>query len=211
MDCEVAPFDHRYVALAGAVNVTEPPSQNVVGPLAVTTGVSGSAFTTTSVVPLVALQPFAFVTVTPYGPDALTTIDCVVAPFDHRYVALAGAVNVTDPPSQNVVGPLAVTTGVSGSAFTTTSVAALVALQPFAFVTVTPYEPDVFTTMDCEVAPFDQRYEALDGAVNVTEPPSQKVVGPFAVTTGVSGRAFTTTSVAALVALQPLAFVTVTT
>ena len=138
------------------------------------------------------------------------TIDCVVAPVDQRYEALAGAVSVTELPSQNVVGPLAVTTGVVGSTFTVTAVATLVALQPFAFVTVTLYEPDVFATVDCDVAPFDQRYEALAGAVSVTEPPSQNVVGPPAVTTGVGGSAFTVTAVAALAAPQPFAFVTVT-
>ena len=42
----------------------------------------------------------------------VTVIDCVVAPFDHRYdAAPAGAVRATLPPAQNVVGPLAVTTG----------------------------------------------------------------------------------------------------
>jgi hypothetical protein len=44
----------------------------------------------------------------------------------------------------------------------------------------------------------------------VTEPPWQKVVGPLAVTVGMDGLAFTVTFVAALVALQPLALVTVT-
>jgi hypothetical protein len=49
----------------------------------------------------------------------------------------AGAVSVTEPPAQNVVGPEALMVGVDGFAFTTTFVAALVALQPAAFVTVT--------------------------------------------------------------------------
>jgi hypothetical protein len=210
IDCVVAPFDQRYEALAGAVSVTEPPWQKVVGPLALTTGVAGSALTVTAVAALVALQPFAFVTVTLYEPDALATIDCVVAPVDQRYEALAGAVSVTEPPSQNDVGPLALTTGVAGSALTVTAVAALVALQPFAFVTVTLYEPDAFTTIDCVVAPVDQRCEALAGAVSVTEPPSQNDVGPLALTTGVAGSALTVTAVAALVALQAFALVTVT-
>jgi hypothetical protein len=43
----------------------------------------------------------------------------------------------------------------------------------------------------------------------VTLPPAQKVVGPLAVIAGVAGFALTVTVVAALVALQPLAFVTV--
>jgi len=70
-------------------------------------------------------------------PDALTVIACVVAPFDQRYVKPAGALSVTLPPAQNVVGPFGVIVGVDGFAFTVTVVGALVALQPFAFVTVT--------------------------------------------------------------------------
>ena len=70
-------------------------------------------------------------------PEVLTAIDCVVAPVDQEYVNPDGAVNVTLPPAQNVVGPPAVIAGVAGLALTVTDVAALVALQPFAFVTVT--------------------------------------------------------------------------
>ena len=47
------------------------------------------------------------------------------------------------------------------------------------------------------------------GAVRVTLPPSQKVVGPFAVIVAV-GSAFTVTVVGEEVVLQPLAFVVVT-
>jgi hypothetical protein len=64
-------------------------------------------------------------------------IACVVAPVDQRYDEPAEAVSVTEPPAQNVVEPLAVTTGIAGAAFTVTAVAAEVALQPLAFVTVT--------------------------------------------------------------------------
>jgi hypothetical protein len=63
-------------------------------------------------------------------------IDCVVAPLDQRYDAPALAVSVTEPPAQNVVGPPAVIVATGGS-FTTTVVGAELALQPFAFVTVT--------------------------------------------------------------------------
>jgi hypothetical protein len=59
------------------------------------------------------------------------------------------------------------------------------------------------------MAPFDHRYEEPALAVRVTEPPTQKVVGPDAETVA-TGRASTVTLVAALVALQPFAFVTVT-
>ena len=68
------------------MSVTLPPSQNVVGPLALIAGAAGFAFTVTVVGFDVALQPFAFVTVTVKVPDAETAIDCVVAPFDHEYV-----------------------------------------------------------------------------------------------------------------------------
>jgi hypothetical protein len=84
----------------------------------------------------VALHPFPFVVVTAKLPEAETTIERVVAPVDHAYVSPAGAVSVTLPPSQNVVGPEAVIV-VSGSGRTTTVVADEPLLQPFAFVTVT--------------------------------------------------------------------------
>ncbi len=40
---------------------------------------------------------------------------------------------------------------------TVTVVGAEVLLQPLEFVTMTAYEPDVLTVIDCVVAPFDQR------------------------------------------------------
>jgi hypothetical protein len=210
IDCVVAPFDQRYDAALDAVSVTEPPAQNVVGPPAVIVGVAGIALTVTVVAAEVALQPLAFVTVTLNEPEVVTLIDCVVAPFDQRYPAALGAVKVTEPPSQNVVGPPAVITGIDGFAFTVTVIGADVALQPLAFVTVTLYEPDVVTSIDCVVAPFDQRYDVALGAVSVTEPPSQNEVAPEGEMTGVAGLAFTVTLVEADVALQPLAVVTVT-
>jgi hypothetical protein len=136
--------------------VTEPPWQKVVGPLAVMVGVDGLAFTVTFVAALVALQPLPLVTVTLYAPEVVTAIDCVVAPFDQAYEALEGAVRVTEPPSQKVVEPLAVMTGVVGFALTVTEVTALVALQPLPLVTVTLYAPEALTVIDCVVALFDQ-------------------------------------------------------
>ena len=44
----------------------------------------------------------------------------------------------------------------------------------------------------------------------MTDPPAQNVVDPLALIVGVDGRAFTVTTVGGDVALQPLAFVTVT-
>jgi len=67
---------------------------------------------------------------------------------------------VTEPSWQNVVGPDALITGVGGSVLTVTVVGAVVAPQPLALRTVTLYEPDVVTSMDCVVAPVDHRNEA---------------------------------------------------
>ena len=68
-------------------------------------------------------------------PAFVTSIDCVVAPFDQRYDAPALAVSVTEPPAQNVVGPDAEIVGIAGLAFTVTPVADDVAVQPVALVT----------------------------------------------------------------------------
>ena len=81
-------------------------------------------------------HPPALVTVTSYDPAADTVIDCVVAPFDHKYEADAGAVSVTLPPEQNVVGPDGVMTGVGGTGLTVTLCDAEAA-QPSEFVAVT--------------------------------------------------------------------------
>ena len=68
----------------------------------------------------------------------------------------AGAVSVTLPPLQNVVGPDGVIVAVGGGT-TLTFVGVEVALQPLASVTVTLNEPLALTVIDCDVAPFDQR------------------------------------------------------
>ncbi len=64
---------------------------------------------------------------------------------------------MTLPPAQNVVGPLAVITGVGGTGLTVTVTEFDVALQPFALVTVTVYAPAALTLMRLAVEPFDQR------------------------------------------------------
>ncbi len=69
-------------------------------------------------------------------PESLTVIDCVVAPFDQSHDEPADAVSVTEPPVQNVVGPDALVVA-AGLSFTVTDVAALVALQADALVSVT--------------------------------------------------------------------------
>src|SRR6266850_6055029 len=111
-------------------------------------------------------------------------IDCVVAPFDQAYDAPLLAVSTTEPPAQNVVGPPAVIAGAGGFAFMVTVVGAEVALQPYEFDSVTLYEPDCVTTIDCVVSPVDQTYDPPALAVSITEPPAQNVVGPLALMVG---------------------------
>ena len=74
--------------------------------------------------------------------------------FDHWYVFPTTEVadNTTLLPEQMLVGPLAVTVAL-GLAFTTTLVAVDVAEHPFAFVTVTEYDPAVVAVMLDVVAP----------------------------------------------------------
>jgi hypothetical protein len=96
-----------------------------------------------------------------------------------------------------------------GLAFTVTVVAAEVALHPPAPVTVTVNEPEVFTVMDCVVAPLFQRYELPALAVNTTEPPVQKLVTPLGVMVA-TGNGFTEIVVGVDVALHPAPFVTCT-
>ena len=76
-------------------------------------------------------------------------------------------------------------------------------------VFVTEYVPPLVTVMEGVVAPFDQVFPVADDEVRVTEPPAQNVVGPFAAAV-TTGSAFTVTGIAAEVAVQPLASVTVT-
>lgn len=73
-----------------------------------TAGGDGGVFAVTTVGDEVAAQPDASVTVTVNVPEALTAIDCVVAPFDHEYDEPALAVSVTLPGVQKAVGPDAV-------------------------------------------------------------------------------------------------------
>ena len=52
----------------------------------------------------------------------MTVIDWVVAPLYQTLPVALDEVRVTDPPAQNVVGPLAVTVGTAGWGLTTTVV-----------------------------------------------------------------------------------------
>lgn len=111
----VAPFDHVLPDAALDVNVTEPPSQNVVGPVADIVGALGMVLTVTVVAAEGAdVHPFT-VCVTVKLPAVETVIDCVVAPFDHKLPVAALEVRVTLPPVQKVVGPLAEIVGAAGS------------------------------------------------------------------------------------------------
>ena len=47
-------------------------------------------------------------------------MDCVVAPVDQRLSVAEDEVNTTDPPAQNVNGPLAEIVGVAGVGLTVT-------------------------------------------------------------------------------------------
>ena len=108
--------------LNGALDVstTESPTQNARGPPALIVGVDGRGFTVTVVDAEPTVHPLAFATVTEYDPDVFTEIDCVVAPVLHKYELAALDVSVTEPPVQNVVGPLALIVGVVGAGLTVT-------------------------------------------------------------------------------------------
>ena len=91
--------------------------------------------------------------------------------------------------------------GAVGTAFTVTTVAADVALQLLAFVISTVYEPDavaeyVAAVPSCAV-PFFQMYDEPALAVNITEPPLQKVVAVPDVVIAAVGNAFTVTAICA--------------
>ena len=82
----------------------------------------------------------------------------MIAPVDHKLPLAEDDVKFTDPPSQKVVEPLGVTTGVAGIGFTVTFVIVEVAEQPLPSVYVTEYVPDVVTEIICVVSPVDQRF-----------------------------------------------------
>lgn len=69
-----------------------------------------------------------------YDPELLTLIVCAVALVDQRFPLACDEVRFTEPPAQNVVGPLAVIVGAVGLAFTVTVVFAEVDEHPEPFV-----------------------------------------------------------------------------
>jgi hypothetical protein len=204
MDCVVAPVDQTLPVNAEDVRVIVLPAQNELGPVIV--GVAGRGFEVTACAAEVAGQPFASVTVTVYEPAADTVIDCVVAPVDQRFPVNAEDVSVIVLPAQNALGPLIV--GVAGRGFEVTTCAADVAEQPFAFVTVTEYEPAADTVIDWVIAPVDQRLPVNAEDVRVIVLPAQNELSPLIV--GVTGGALAVTTKPAEVAEQPFASVTVT-
>lgn len=132
-----------------------------------------------------------------------------VEPFDQVFPLAAEEVNTTDPPLQNVVGPFGVITGVAGTLFTTTFTEAEAA-EHVPLEEVTVYVPGAVTVMLFPADPFDHVFPVDADEVRITDPPSQKVVGPFGVITGAAGALFTVTVTGADEAVQlPLEEVTV--
>ena len=140
------------------VNVTDSPSQNVVGPPAVMVGTTGFGFTVT----LVAADkpeehPDASCSMV-YAPVVVTVMDWVVSPVDQRFPDVAEEVKVTDPPAeQNVVGPLVVIVGTVGIGFTVTLMVFEAVEEHGPSTIVTEYDPVVVTVMDCVVSPVDHK------------------------------------------------------
>jgi hypothetical protein len=128
------------------VSNAKSPSQKTVGPFGVTVGV-GLALTCTAIAVELPTHPLASVTVTIYEPEVVTRMDCVVDALLHKYEVAADAINVTEPPSQNVVGPPGVTVGL-GFGYTVIVIGVELPKQPIASVTVTLYAPDVASVID---------------------------------------------------------------
>ena len=134
-------------------STTLSPVQNVVGPFAEIVGADGFGLTVTTVGSDVAVQPFRYVYVTVYDPDAFTVIDGVIAELLHSIPVACDEVSVTLPPLQNVVVVFVEMVGAVGVGLTVTVIAFEVCEQPFGFVTVTLYKPEVVTVLVCVVAP----------------------------------------------------------
>ena len=177
IDCVVAPVDQTFPVADEEVNVMLAPGQKPEGP--VITGVAGTGFAVTMNAADVAEQPLMSVTVTEYEPAAETVIDGVVAPVDQRFPVAADDVRVAEVPAQNEAGPL--TVGVGTAVLVATILAADVAEQPAASVTVTVNEPAADTVIDCVAAPVDQRFPVAEDEVRVIVPPPQMLAGPLMV------------------------------
>lgn len=131
IDWVVTPLLHNQEDPAEAVSVTDPFEQKLVGPFAVIVAV-GVGFTVTVVGAELPVHPPACVTTTVNTPELVTLMDWVVAPLLQVYEDPALAVRVTLPPSQKVVGPLALIVA-GGAALIVRVTAVLVLLsQPVA-------------------------------------------------------------------------------
>ena len=102
---------------------------------------------------LVAVQPLALVTVTLYAPAVETVIAAVVAPLLHKYEVPPEAVKLVLLPEQIVFVPVIAAVGL----LFTVSALLLVAVHPFALVTVTLYVPAVPIEIAAVVAPLLHR------------------------------------------------------
>ena len=122
------------------------------GPLAVTVGIAGcaNAFTTTGAdVPLQLPLPVVTVKV----PEVEVVIDCVVAPFDHRYEDALPDESITLPPVQNDVEPEVEITGIVPVLEFETVTEEEVTIAPLELVTFTEKVPALLTVIDCVVCP----------------------------------------------------------
>jgi hypothetical protein len=163
---------------------------------------AGTGFTTTftDVAPV---QPFASVTVTPYGPAVETVMVPVVWPVLHAYEAYGPAFSTELAPWQKAVVPAMAGTGLE---FIVTSCASL-PVQPLASVTVTVYVFPAATVMLAAVEPVFHEYPAMPaGAFNWVLVPWQNAKLPVMFGTGNA----LTTRTAFVEAVHPKAFVTVT-
>jgi hypothetical protein len=130
---------------AEAVSNTDPPSQNVKGPLAVIVGAaSGILIVTIDAALGNEVHPFC-IQVTVYDPLAIILITEVVCPLDQSILppVQAEEVKVSVLPTQIVNGPLEVIVGVEGIVQIVITAILSLATQPAALVTVTLYLPSL--------------------------------------------------------------------
>lgn len=121
----VAPVDQVFPEVAEELSVTLDPWQMATEAPFVIVGVAGSALTVTFCgADAPEVHPFV-ITCTTKVPELLTVMDCVVAPLDHKLLVAEEDVNTTEPPAQNVVGPLAVIVGTAGIGLAVTVIGAL--------------------------------------------------------------------------------------
>jgi hypothetical protein len=116
-----------------------------------------------------------------------------VDPSDQTLSTVEEDVSTTVPPEQKVVGPPAVIVGTVGIALTVTIVIPEGIEAQVPSSTITEYEPEVKTVIDCVVSPVDQTLSVVEEEVNTTLSPAQKVVAPLVVIVGVVGVGLTVT------------------